>query len=949
MLGGFVSFAAVVENDTPVWQQRLEEEWLLEAQMRAESQRVASITTRDDAAGGCDGVTNGKWGFHTSEHESPWWQVDLGKPHPLAQVRLWNRADNDGSALRASKFRLLLSNDGATWSEKYRHNGQVFFGYRMPDRSPLVVKLANDEARFVRVQLPGKTFLHLDEVEVIGQRGGNLALHKPADQSSLSQWSAAHGRSDRTVDWTEETRQVFAKCDRMLSGLPLSTSTSSWSQQLAQLRRPLSAAAPRVTAKALFLKARALQRQIALASPLLDFDAILFTKRVPGSFNHMSDQYFGWWSRPGGGIHILRGFKSGAPTSECLTDFSFKEPGSFLRPTLSFDAKKIMFAWCKYYPHLAQEKDKLNKANVPEDAFYHVFEMNIDGSGVRQLTHGKYDNFDAHYLPDGRIVFLSTRRGQAIQVGKASAAATLARHDLPDCYVRCGGGAERPCAVYTLHTMNADGGDLTAISPFEMFEWEPSIAHDGTILYSRWDYVDRDNMPYMSLWSINPDGTNARLVYGNYTKAPHCTFEPRSIPGSTKLIFTASGHHSQTMGSLVLLDPSVGSEGEAPVTRLTPETPFPEIEGWPRAFYANPWPLSERTHLVTWGVEESVSEGRTRRKNGMGLYLFNADLGLELLYRDPDISSMYPVPLKPQPTPPVLSSSVKWDGPQEGRFLVADVTRGLKTVRPGEVKALRIVAIPAKTQPWMNQPVLGLTRDDPGKAVLGTVPVEADGSAYFRVPSGVALFFQALDAQGRSVQTMRSATHVQPGQTLSCTGCHDSRKDTPPPSAPLLASLRDPSKINVGPEGSWTMRFDKLIQPVLDAQCVRCHNPKNENAQAAKFDLEPARAYHSLTHYGRPSLNDMVLSAYREGVSREGQNFAMQSTVLRLLTDPAGHQGVALDPDSLNRFITWMDTYAQRLGTFSPEQEHELERLRGAWAELLIEPAARQAAARNSN
>jgi len=178
--------------------------------------------------------------------------------------------------------------------------------------------------------------------------------------------------------------------------------------------------------------------------------------------------------------------------------------------------------------------------------------------------------------------------------------------------------ASRPVAVYTLHTMNAAGGDLTPISPFEMFEWEPSVAHDGTIMYSRWDYVDRDNMPYMSLWSISPDGINARLIYGNYTKAPHCTFEPRAIPGSDKIIFTASGHHSQTMGSLVLLNPAVGTEGEAPVTRLTPETPFPEIEGWPRAYYANPWPLSERTHLVAWGVEDDIREGRQRPKNGSG-------------------------------------------------------------------------------------------------------------------------------------------------------------------------------------------------------------------------------------------------------------------------------------------------------------------------------------------
>ncbi|MDA1275645.1 MAG: discoidin domain-containing protein [Verrucomicrobia bacterium] len=946
-LAGFGAHPSAGTEAASAWTRLLETEWLLEAQLRAESQEPAMLLTRDDAAGGCDGVMNGQWGFHTAEEENPWWQVDLGEVFPLAQVRIWNRSDSEEAAKRARHFRILISNDGENWRQVHQHDGILFYGYHMPDRSALVVKLANSEARFVRVQLPGKSILHLDEVEVIRSgQSENVALRKPADQSSLSPWSRAHPRSDRPVDWIAEARRVTASLERMMKPADGTPAALSVSKDFSRIQTKLLTIGDAASAQALYLEARALQRRLALASPLLDFDAILFTKRVPGSFNHMSDQYYGWWSRPGGGIYLLRGFASGDPATECLTDASFKEPGSFLRPALSFDARKILFAWCKHYPELAKEKDKLNKANVPEDAFYHIFEMNLDGSGVRRLTRGKYDNFDARYLPDGRIVFLSTRRGQALQVGKSSAAATLVTNDLPDCYVRCGGDASRPVAVYTLHTMNADGGDLTPISPFEMFEWEPSVAPDGTILYSRWDYVDRDNMPYMSVWSINPDGTNARLVYGNYTQAPHCAFEPRGIPGSRKFVFTASGHHSQTMGSLVLLDPAAGTEGKEPVTRLTPATPFPEIEGWPRAFYANPWPLSERSHLVSWGVEETVREGRTRPKNGMGLYLFNAGAGLELLYRDPEISSMYPIPVKAQPKPPVLASSVQWDGPQEGRFLVADVTRGLTTLRPGEVKALRIVAIPAKTQPWMNQPGLGLTRDDPGKAVLGTVPVEADGSAYFRAPSGVALFFQALDGRGLAVQTMRSATHVQPGQTLSCTGCHDSRKESPPPSKPLLASLREPSRITVGPEGSWTMRFDRLIQPVLDAECVRCHNPDSDDVEAGQFDLTPARSYHSLTHSGHPSLNDLVLSAYRAGVSAEGQNPAMQSSVLRLLADPAGHFGVHLNRASLDRFSTWMDTYAQRAGVFSSVQERELERLRLAWADLLIEPAAPHAAAR---
>jgi cytochrome c553 len=216
--------------------------------------------------------------------------------------------------------------------------------------------------------------------------------------------------------------------------------------------------------------------------------------------------------------------------------------------------------------------------------------------------------------------------------------------------------------------------------------------------------------------------------------------------------------------------------------------------------------------------------------------------------------------------------------------------------------------------------------------------VEADGSAYFRAPSGVALFFQALDARGMAVQTMRSATHVQPGQTLSCTGCHVPRNNTPPLSAPPLASLREPSRITPGPEGSWPLRFDRLVQPILQAQCVRCHNPKSEDAQAAKFDLTPARAYDSLIRCGKPSLNDLVLSAYRDGFSTEGNNPASRSVVLSRLTDAAGHYGVKLDHCGLDRFVVWMDTYAQRQGSFSEDQEKRLEELWTRIAGMLVPP-----------
>jgi hypothetical protein len=975
------SFTALaVERAT--WPQRVETDWLLAEQVALANEVTKPVTTQHDAAGGCDGIKNGEWGFHTDSSKNPWWQVDLGQAQSLARVVVWARTATAGRAVR---IKVLLSGDGQEFHQVYQHDGTMFFGFK--DNQPLVVALKNESARFVRLALPGTSYLDLDEVEVFGvaDPAKNLALHQPADQVSVSQWSVAHGARPPEVDWAARTRETLVVCERLLAevtqdSVPRSGGSAerrqsqsssqevrrsaeaplrpaglaSCAANLARLHKTLASLPAAESAQPLFLEARRLQRQLALQNPLLrEFDTLLFTKRVPGSFNHMSDQYYGWWSKPGGGIYLLRGLATDSPTEHCLTT-AFTEPGSFLRPTLSYDGTKILFAWCRHYPQLAAEVDKLNKANVPEDAFFHLFEMNVDGSGLHQLTRGKYDDFDGRYLPDGRIVFLSTRRGQALQAGRASAARTLARADEPDSYVRCGGGPERPVAVYTLHTMNADGSDLVAISPFEMFEWTPEIGHDGSILYSRWDYIDRDNMPYMGLWAINPDGGNARLVYGNYTHAPHCAFEPRPVPASHKIVFTASAHHAQTMGSLVLLDPEVGLEGKDPITRLTPEVSFPEIEGWPKTSYANPWPLSERFHLVAWGAEGYLVQGKPgwdrwhavqRPRNGMALYLYDAATRTrELLWLDEEIACGDPIPLRPRERPPVVASQLAEQPPAEGRFLLADVYQGLPGVPRDQIKSLRLVAVPAKTHPTMNFPSLGVTADDPGKCVLGTVPVEADGSAYFRVPAGVIVFFQALDEAGVTVQTMRSATHVQPGQTLSCIGCHEHRHQAPA-TRPALAGLREPSPLTPGPEGSWPLRFDHLVQPVLDQKCAGCHHPAATNAVAGKLNLSPAKAYSTLVAWGKPSLKDLVMAGYRRGHSLVGDGIAQRSALWSLLTTSTSHHDLRLSAEDRERLLTWMDTYAQRLGHFSDEQERELIELRRTSAGMLTERPAKTTAA----
>ncbi len=642
----------------------------------------------------------------------------------------------------------------------------------------------------------------------------------------------------------------------------------------------------------------------------------------------MSDQYLGWWSQPGGGLYVLHDFKTDHPRLQCLTE-GFP-PGNVLRPDISYDGQQVLFAWCRHYPGLSDWPDKLDKSRLPEDSFYHLFAVQVDGTGLRQLTFGKYNDFDGRYLPNGEIVFCSTRRGQAIQCSADSAAATLANPELPESYVRCGGGPERPCAVYTMHVMDAAGQHLRPISAFEMFEWTPSVDDQGRILYSRWDYVDRYGQNNMGLWSTLPDGTGVQAVYGNFTRNPECFFEARSIPGSRRLIFTASGHHSITAGSLVLLDTRYGPDAPAALTRLTPEVPFPESEGRPTTYYANPWPLSEEHYLVAWSDRPLRFQGEMNDTAALGVYLYDAFGNLNLLYRDPAMGSQYPLPVRPRPRPPIVGQQAT-SVAQEAQLLLWNVYAGLDGVAPGSIKRLRVVGLPLKTHPTMDSPSIGVTTHDNGRYVLGTVPVEPDGSAWFRVPAGVTLYMQALDESGMAVQTMRSGIYLQPGQTQTCIGCHE-RRTTAPANRVALAAQRGPSLLTPGPAGSWPLDYATLVQPVLDQQCVSCHAP---GTQGAHFDLTPAHSYDAMVGYGSPSLKELVIQRYREQRSVVGQCEASMNPVLKLLKQ--GHYDVRLTRDDWSRLITWMDTLGQRSGSFSAEQEQQLRQFRERLAELLAE------------
>ncbi|MCZ7637892.1 MAG: hypothetical protein M5U12_18770 [Verrucomicrobia bacterium] len=412
------------------------------------------------------------------------------------------------------------------------------------------------------------------------------------------------------------------------------------------------------------------------------------------------------------------------------------EGGSFLSPALSYDGQTVLFAYVEC------QGDRQHRAHTDptrghwaEGRCYHIFRVNRDGLGLTQLTDGTWNDFDPCWLPNGRIAFISERRGG---------------------YLRCG----RVCPTYTVYDMAADGSDIRCLSFHETNEWHPGVTHDGQIVYTRWDYVDRHGVVAHTPWLMSPDGRDPRAVHGNYafrSARPDMELNVRPIPESRRFVATGAPHHGQAFGSLVVVDPRLpDDDGMGPVRRLTPDVDFPETQGGVEA-YGEAWALSEHYYLCVYDPAQRLADAGP--KGAYGLYLLDSFGNRELIYRDPDIGCHSPVPLRARPTPPVIpdqSERLAADEPAEATVAVMDVYRSRQPWPAGtRIKALRVyqilplsVASAAVAHNTGLQIPQGNDSVNLARAVLGEVPVEADGSAHFVVPARKELFSKPWTKRG---------------------------------------------------------------------------------------------------------------------------------------------------------------------------------------------------------
>ncbi len=784
----------------------------------------------------------------------------------------------------------------------------------------------------------------------LARRDNPYALLRPgeerrdvADTQSLL-WKSDQAPADVALRRTEAVLQSMKR-------LPNAPDLRALEIQLAGAR---SRNAGSTDDKEAYLAVRAIGRAAVLANPLLDFDALIFN-RWSSRYGHVQEAWASSVMQEGS-LYIMTGLKTGEQkVRNLLEDSRFgKGPHSGRRilevsPVvrsfdLSFDGKKVVFAWLQPSPRALK-----------------IVSVNVDGTDLRQLTDGEFDDLDPVWLPNGRIVFISTRVKLT---------------------VRCNFGPATPQAV--LHSMNADGTDPVRISFHETNERYPSVDNDGRLIYMRWDYIDRDFSAAHNLWVCNPDGRDPRSPHGNYPEPnlsgdrprdgrgdrPFAEYFMRAVPGSPKYMAIASTHHAPPYGIPILIDPTVRDDNKvSQVKVIVPQgLPFPsECGTYTRrglyqgisfvrikndCAYFDPWPLSETFYLAPWGLIGAGRGGLQEEytKVPMKLYVLDAFGNRELLSDCHLAGGGYYLsarPLRARPSPPVIPTAT-YQGERAGltehkraTILVVDVRRTDRSwPLPVKIKRMRIVQV--FPRPWsspnVEKPFTGWSEGGICRASLGTVPVEEDGSVYCDAPVNKGLLFQLLDEKGMAVQTMRSLTYVHPGERLTCVGCHEDKWEAVRPPATLpMAIRRAPSPLEPEAGGPAPMTFG-FVRPVFQKSCVPCHLEKGEPPFSFEYNL-PAPAFPD--PQGKSRLSDYCTwfdaSNNNDGMGPYG---GYRSTPLgfgfaksRLGKALLATHGKWVRDEDLRRIMLWMDLNAMRLGhpTLDADQQRAQETGEGSY------------------
>ncbi len=669
----------------------------------------------------------------------------------------------------------------------------------------------------------------------------------------------------------------------------------------------------------LYLDAAALRRAARLAPHRDALRRVVFAKHFLMGGSHyaytegQSDAQHERHFRPGSALCMMELDGLFASVRTLIDD-----PGGVLRdPDVCYDGRRVLFAW--------------KKSDREDD--YHLHELDLTTGERRKLSEGLgYADYEAAYLPDGNIVFNSTRSIQTV-----------------DCWWT---------EVSNLFLCDADGRFIRQVGFDQVHTNFPTVTCDGRVIYTRWDYNDRGQIYPQGLFQMNPDGTAQRALYGNNSYFPTTLIHARSIPGTGKYVAIFTGHHTTQKGWLGIIDPGRGREENQGAQLIAPvrETPAVRIDRYGQSGdqFLYPYPLSEREFLVSF---QAGGEGQ------FGIYYIDEDGRRELLANDPGNHCNRPIPVRPRPRPTPRPSTVDYRK-STGAVFLQDVYGGLglQGVERGTIAALRVIALEYRAagvgENRNRGPAGGALVSTPisingawdVKRILGTAPVLPDGSAAFEVPARMPIYFQAVDANGHAVQTMRSWTTLMPGEVQSCVGCHDHKNSSPPVVGLTEAARKGPRPLEefYGPARGFS--FIQEIQPILDRHCVACHHlaepppylrnassrPRpwerendeivpafslrgvqtlDKRAERLWSDSYVALAHRRVANWMNPQSAPPVQPPYSTGAAR--------SPVIEML-ERGEHFGVSLDREAMDKLALWIDLLVPYAGDYTEAMNPEV-------------------------
>lgn len=691
----------------------------------------------------------------------------------------------------------------------------------------------------------------------------------------------------------------------------------------------------------LYIRTCSARRAIRMDSYVSKFQKVLFSEHpiLGGIFFY--DYLFKSGGVSGRGLELLTMKGYYGSTSHLLPS------GEARHPDVSFDGKRAIFPW---------------RGGTSGSSDYHLYEMDLTTLKTRQLTFGSGEfsvDLDPCYLPNGNIVFVSTRFAQEIDCFGNSWVTNLMICDKDGKYMRQVGFDQSP----TLY---------------------PRLMPSGEVIYSRWDYNDKVHTYSHALFIMNPDGTSQREYCNNNSWWPSNIQQERPIPGTSKIMAMIGGYHTLQWGKIGIIDVAVGRENGEGVTLVAPvrlpkddnlddwgdpnggpyqwrpvdaaafpRKGFAPLDKWGQkpSLFAYPYPFDEKAFLVSHrpASKEGSWNGR------MALYFMTVDAQREMLFLDPQGSCMSAIPAVPREVPPAIACKVDYRDSM-GTIQIMKINEGLSLtgVADGVIKRLRVAELyfrPGPQETNVNYPshcgpgcinyngagyhtqIATTNASWDAKWIVGEVPVQSDGSVNVRVPARTAIFFQALNEKGQVVQTMRSWATLQPGEVQSCMGCHDSKMSATPPLSYVPTALKQ-APVNLepfyGPRREFN--FDKEIQPILNTKCISCHDG---GANSGGLNLLKGKAYNSLTnHNSCDAFNKYVnwMPAEDSPLLQPPNRLGSLKSKLDSLLEK-GHKDVKMTDEEMRKIRCWIDIGVPQYGRYQdafPGTEANLT-YRNAW------------------